>query len=80
MVLKPMIERAKQPCPKCNRMLTQDGEVSLDGGTPLPTFQCDECMMKVRFAGSEMEVALTFVRLPDGTICDPADPEGEIRF
>ena len=75
-----MAELAKQPCPKCNRLLTQSGEAVINGGTPLPTFQCDECLMKVSFCGETMEVALTFCRLPDGTICDPADPEGEIRF
>lgn len=67
------------PCPKCGRTLEQSGELIV-GNVVLATFQCDECLMTVDFAGETMEVALTFARRTDGTIFDPADPDGTLRF
>jgi hypothetical protein len=71
--------KTTHPCPKCNRTLIQSGELIIDGVT-LPTFQCDECLVNVDFAGEQMEIALTFCVSPDGRVFDPADPEGELRF
>lgn len=70
-------------CPKCGRQLKQSGElsVSTDGGDVfMPTFQCDECLVNVDFAGEQVEIALTFCRRPDGKLIDPASPDDELRL
>ncbi len=69
----------KVPCPKCKRTLVQSGELEFEG-IIVPTFQCDECLMTVDFAGESMEVALTFALDKDGNPVDPADPENKLRF
>jgi hypothetical protein len=66
-------------CPKCGRSLEQSGELVV-AGVVLATYQCDECLMNVDFGGEVIEVALTFCRRADGTLFDPADPEGQLRF
>jgi hypothetical protein len=67
------------PCPKCNRNLGASGVVTI-GGKQLPTFQCDECLMKVNFDGEEMELALTFMLDENGQPFDPAAPDGRLRL
>ena len=67
------------PCPKCNRTLVQSGELNV-AGVVLPTFQCDECLMVIDFAGETMEVALTFALDASGQPFDPAAPDGRLRF
>jgi hypothetical protein len=67
------------PCPKCNRTLVQSGELTV-GEQTVPTFQCDECLMVIDFAGETMEVALTFALDADGQPFDPAAPDGRLRF
>lgn len=69
----------KFPCPKCNRMLVQSGELRVLDRVA-PTFQCDECLMTVDIGGEAMEVPLTFVLDKDGRPIDPADPDNRLRF
>jgi len=71
---------AQFPCPKCNRLLTQSGEISVgDSPALLPVFQCDECIKEVELFGVKHETALTFV-LKDGQPFDPAEDDGRLRF
>lgn len=60
-------------------MLVQSGTLESEGRT-YPTFQCDECLMKVDFLGEASEVALTFALDDEGQPFDPADPDGGLRF
>jgi len=76
-----MAEKLAQfPCPKCNRLLTQSGDISIgDSPALLPTFQCDECLKIVELFGVKHEVALTFA-VQDGQPFDPAAADGVLRF
>lgn len=62
----------QHPCPKCNRTLTQSGELIVDGKT-LPTFQCDECLEVAEISGEKFEMALTFCLGDDGKPIFPGD-------
>lgn len=68
------------PCPKCNRVLTQSGTVTVEG-QEMPAFQCPECLRNVTpfRDGVEFEVALTFCLL-DGQVFDPSSPDGVLRW
>lgn len=70
----------KVPCPKCGRPLSASGELTVGDSLGVPTYQCDECLVDVDFAGETLSVALTFAVGPDGQPFDPADPEGRLRF
>jgi hypothetical protein len=59
------------PCPSCERLLTQSGEVSIHGKT-LPVFQCDYCIKTVELLGAQVEVNLTFA-VDGSAIIDAGD-------
>ena len=67
------------PCPKCNRNLQASGVMTV-GDVSVPTFQCDECLMTVDFAGEPMELPLTFAVDADGQPFDPAAPDGRLKL
>jgi hypothetical protein len=50
------------PCPRCNRRLQINGELTIDGSPePLPVFQCDECITPWTVDGETFDTAFTFV-------------------
>lgn len=66
-------------CPKCSRLLTCEGVVSV-GGDELPVFQCDDCIVKKAVFGpgtKEFELAYTFCVDSAGRCFDPTDWLGE---
>ena len=62
------------PCPKCGRILQQDGEVSGNGVT-YPMFQCDECVVEDKTFG---EVALTFMLDENNKPFNPVFPDDQL--
>lgn len=64
-------------CPKCDRELPADGEISF-AGMVIPTYCCPECVTRTTFMGEKMELPLMFIIGPDGRPYDPGNPDGEI--
>ncbi len=66
-------------CPKCSRLLTCEGVVSI-GGYDLPLFQCEDCIVKKAIFGpgtEEFEMAYSFCVDAAGRCFDPAEDLGE---
>ena len=66
-------------CPKCSRLLTCEGVVSV-GGYELPVFQCEDCIVKRSIFGPDtepFEVAYTFCVDSAGRCFDPTEDPGE---
>ena len=63
------------PCPRCNAVLEQDGELVFEGKS-LPVFQCKACKVAVDMFGERMQVQLTFCVDAEGRAFDPAMPDG----
>lgn len=65
-------------------MLKPAGETTVEDlagkVTRYPVYSCDECLQTVDFGGEKFEQALTFALRPDGTVVDPAEPDGELKF
>jgi hypothetical protein len=55
-------------CPKCGRLLSSTGEVTLDGEHTLPVYECDAptCTKLFRFEGDEIQAPLTWAVTADG--------------
>ena len=65
------------PCPKCNRLLFQSGEIPMFDRT-FPIFSCDECLANVEMFGKMIEIAYTFAINERGVPFDPASPDGSL--
>ncbi len=63
-----MVAAIQPDCPKCGRPLEPAGTVEIQGER-LPVFLCPTCTAD--FLG--VKAALSFVRLSDGRLIDPAD-------
>jgi hypothetical protein len=59
-------------CPKCGRPAEQAGEATVNGGPPLPVYQCETCVERVDFGGETIDAAFTFAIDKDGRVIDPA--------
>ncbi len=62
-------------CPKCGRTLQASGETDVEGGPPLPVYQCDECISIWTVEGEDFETALTFAVDQRGRVVDPESLE-----
>jgi len=66
-------------CPKCARLLTCEGVVSVSG-YELPVFQCEDCIVKKTIFGPDtepIEMAYTFCVDASGRCFDPTEGLGE---
>jgi hypothetical protein len=62
-------------CPKCSRLLKCEGVASI-GGSELPVFQCEDCIVKKPVFGpgtEEFDMAYTFCVDAAGRCFDPTD-------
>ena len=62
-------------CPKCARLLTCEGVVSVSG-YELPVFQCEDCIVKKTIVGPDtepIEMAYTFCVDASGRCFDPTE-------
>lgn len=77
------VEYPPHPCPKCNRLLQCSGVLTVtlpDGEFEVPSYQCDECLVMMKFGTGEFEAALTFAVGKDGQPFDPSAEDGRLRF
>lgn len=54
------------------------GELEADGFGTWPVFQCDECIVKTKWMGADVELALTFCVNAAGEPFDPATVDGKL--
>jgi hypothetical protein len=62
--------KSQTTCPRCKRKLEQCGEVGVEGET-YAVFQCDDCIVPMKFGNDSIDGAYTFALRPDGSTFDP---------
>lgn len=63
----------KHACPRCGRILNQDGEIDFVGRV-MPTFTCGECMTELKLGAGAESIQLPYTFALDGdTVIDAGD-------
>jgi DNA-directed RNA polymerase subunit RPC12/RpoP len=72
-----MAAQIEYPCPRCGRMLLQEGERIIND-IGVRAFQCDDCIVNVPFNGAILPLAFYFCVDDNGKAFDPDAPEGKL--
>jgi hypothetical protein len=62
------------PCPKCSRLLSPSGELTIDGQA-FPVYQCDDCVVPRDVFGEMMDLPFTFYIDEGGNPVDATEPD-----